>query len=110
MVLFSQAYVLSKVTAFEKLVAAEPHDPVRATNLTVQLRPWIYGNRRVGAPKAKWAAEAAKQYWTHIRSHLPTDMQDQELNLDNPRHVQVVTEIARERRQKEEQRKDAKRN
>ena len=81
---------LSKQKMFKKLVIAGDDDPVKNTNFNRNLQPWEHANRRVGAPKVKWAKSAAEYFWNSIRHKLPENIRAQPLNLNDNRHTELI--------------------
>ena len=67
-----------------KLIIASEDDPLRSTTVNPQLKPWEYGNRRVGRPRRKSATEAADLLWKQPRG--THDTADLDLTLTAHRH------------------------
>ena len=93
---FSESYLKRKLLLFQKIVALPNSDPLRQTTfIPDSIKPVIYGTRRVGRPKIRWAIDAAELYWKKINALLPYDEQGRPLNIHSPTQGQIIITAAK---------------
>ena len=91
---FSEAYQKAKTRRLKRIIRAEESEPAKAVTFRTSLEPWSYPNKRVGAPKAKWAMGALREYFKEVAKDIGSEGQTQEYNPQDEQQEQMILEHA----------------
>ena len=78
----------------KRIIRAEESEPAKAVTFRTSLEPWSYPNKRVGAPKAKWAMGALREYFKEVVKDIGSEGQTQEYNPQDEQQEQMILEHA----------------
>ena len=92
---FSLAYKEAKKRRVARVINAGPNDPQKEITFERGLKAWNHVNKRVGAPKIKWATEAVKLLWNDIRETQSPPRTTQAYNPNSPGQETRIKEAAK---------------
>lgn len=92
---FSLAYKEAKNRRVARLINAGPNDPQKEITFERGLKTWNHVNKRVGAPKIKWAREAVKLLWNDLRETQSPPRTTQAYNPNSPGQETRIKEAAK---------------
>ena len=91
---FSLAYKEAKKKRAIRIIRADSDDPQRQMTFERGLKPWNHANKRVGAPKTKWATEAVRSIWNEIRQTQSPPRTTQAYNPNSPGQENIIKNAA----------------